>query len=140
MEELETELAELIEKSGRSQQDSLTDHNDYRALKWRIDNPNSRRYDDDIRRMKDLYNAFLLGKSIRNSQNKINAARKVAAAATTIATFNLANTSNVTNTSISTFASSQEAKLLLKKNSIYKSTVLYLRNIKLVLFCLFFQI
>ena len=92
-------LAELIKKSGRSQQDILTDHNDYRALKWRIDNPDSRRYDDDIRRMKDLYNTFLLGKSIRNSQNKINAACKVAVASAAAASATIA-TSNVTNTSI----------------------------------------
>ena len=36
--ELEKELAELIEKSGRSKQDIQTDYNVYQALKKRIDN------------------------------------------------------------------------------------------------------
>ena len=98
IEELVTEVKELIANSGRSKDDIHTDYIAYRALKKRIDNPS--RYDDDIWRMKELYNAYLLGMSIYNRQNKINAARKVAAAAATIATFNLANTSNVTNTLI----------------------------------------
>jgi hypothetical protein len=137
------ELEQFIVNTGQSKDNIHSDYNDYCALKKGIDNPDSLHDNDDIRRMKDLHNVFQMGMNIHNRQNKINAARKVAAAAAaaaTIATFNLANTSNVTNTSISTFASSQEATLLLKKNNIYKSTVLYLRNIKLVLFCLFFQI
>ena len=99
IEELETEVKELIANSGQSKDNIHTNYNDYRALKWRIDNPDSRRYDDDIWRMKDLYNAFLLGKSIRNSQNKINAACKVAVASATAASATIA-TSNVTNTLI----------------------------------------
>jgi hypothetical protein len=109
---LETELEQFIVNTGRSKDDIHTDYNAYCALKKRIDNPDSLHDDDDIQRMKDLYNAYLLGRSIRSRQNKINAARKVAAAAiaaaaaaATIATFNLANTSNVTNNSISTSAS-----------------------------------
>jgi hypothetical protein len=98
--ELETESEQLIANSGRSKVDIHSDYIAYRALKKRIDNPDSRRYDDDIRRMKDLHNDYLLGMTICNRQNKINATRKVAtAAATAIAT------SNVTNTSISTSAS-----------------------------------
>jgi hypothetical protein len=111
IEELETELEQFIVNTGRSKDDIYTDYNAYRALKWRIDNLDSLHDDDDIQRMKDLYNAYLLGMSIRNRQKKINATRKVAApavattasaaaaAAATIAT------SNVTNTSISTSAS-----------------------------------
>ena len=78
IDELEKELAELIEKSGRSKQDILMDHNDYQALKKRIDNNNSRHHDADIRRMKDLKDAYLLGVIIINRQKKIRAARKVA--------------------------------------------------------------
>ena len=91
IEELVTEVKELIANSGRSKDDIHTDYIAYRALKKRIDNPS--RYDDDIWRMKELYNAYLLGMSIYNRQNKINAARKVAAAAAaTIATSNVTNT------------------------------------------------
>jgi hypothetical protein len=39
IDELEKELAELIEKSGRSEQDIQRDYNDYQALKKRIDIP-----------------------------------------------------------------------------------------------------
>ncbi len=75
------EVKELIAKSGRSKDDILNDCNDYRTLKRKINNPNSCHDDDDVRRMKDLHDVFLLGKSIHNRQNKINATRKVAAAA-----------------------------------------------------------
>ena len=108
-------MEQFIVNTGRSKDDIHTDYNAYCALKKRIDNPDSLHDDDDIRRMKDLHNVFLMGMNIRNRQNKINAASKVsaaaaataaaAAAAATIATFNLANTSNVTNNSISTSAS-----------------------------------
>ena len=66
IEELEKELAELIDKSGQSKQDILMDFNAYRALKKRIDNSNSRKNDDDILRMKELKDAYLLGKIIIN--------------------------------------------------------------------------
>ncbi len=100
IEELETELEQLIANSGRSKVDIHSDYIAYRTLKKRIDDPDSRRYDDDIRLMKDLHDDYLLGMTICNRQNKINAARKgAAAAAAAIAT------SNVTNTSISTSAS-----------------------------------
>ena len=100
IEELETELEQLIANSGRSKDDIHTDYIAYQALKRRIDNPDSLHEDDDIRRMKDLHNVYLLGRSIRSRQNKINAAHKVAAAfAAAIAT------SNDMNTSISTSAS-----------------------------------
>ena len=66
--ELETELEELIANSGQSKDNIHNNGNAYRALKWRIDNPDSRRYDDDIRRMKDLHDCiywaslFVIGK------------------------------------------------------------------------------
>ncbi len=87
IEELEMELEQLIANSGQSEVDIRTNYNDYLALKKRIDNPDSRHYDDDVRRMKDLHNVYLLGLIIRKRQNKINAARKVptAIAATTAA-------------------------------------------------------
>jgi hypothetical protein len=107
IEELDTELEQLIANSGRSKVDICTDYNAYYALKKRIDNPNSCHDDDNIRRMKDLHDVYLLGVSIRNRQKKINAARKVAAAATTAATTAAAAiaTSNVMNTSTSSSAS-----------------------------------
>ncbi len=100
-------MEQFIVNTGRSKDDIHSDYIAYCALKWRIDNPDSRRYIDDIRRMKDLQDVYLLGVSIRNRQKKINAARKVAAAtatAVTTATAAIA-TSNVTNTSISSSAS-----------------------------------
>ncbi len=105
--ELETELEQLIANSGRSEVDIHTDYNAYYAQKKRIDSPDSCHDDDDIRRMKDLHNVYLLGVSIRNRQKKINAARKVAATTATAATTAAAAiaTSNVTNTSISSSAS-----------------------------------
>jgi hypothetical protein len=105
IEELEMEVKELIAKSGRSKDDILNNCNDYRTLKRKIDNPNSRHDDDDVRWMKDLHNVYLLGKTICNRQNKINAARKVAAAAAAIATTTAAATATVTNTFISTSVS-----------------------------------
>ncbi len=100
IEDLETELEQLIANSGQSEDNIQTDSNAYLALKWRIDNPNSCHDNDDIRRMKDLHDVYLLGHSIRRRQNKIHAACKVtsaaaaaAAAAAAIATSNIANTS-----------------------------------------------
>ena len=97
--ELETELEQLIVNSGRSKVDIRTDYNAYYALKKRIDNPNSCHDNDDIRRMKDLHDVYLLGMSICNRQKKINAARKVAAAVATAATTAAAAiaTSNIKN-------------------------------------------
>ena len=46
--------------TGRIKDDIHTDCNDYRALKKRIDNPDSRRYNDDIQRMKDVHYSYLL--------------------------------------------------------------------------------
>ncbi len=66
IEELKTELEQLIANSGRSEVDIHTDYNAYYALKKRIDNPDSCHDDDDIRRMKDLHDVDLLGMSIRN--------------------------------------------------------------------------
>jgi hypothetical protein len=107
IEELETELEQIIMNFGRSKDDIHSDYIAYRALKWGIDNPDSRHYNDNIRRMKDLHNVYLLGVSIRNRQKEINATRKVAATAATAATTAAAAiaTSNITNTSISSSAS-----------------------------------
>ncbi len=66
IEELEPELEQLIANSGRSEDDIHTNHNAYRTLKKRIDNPDSLNDDDDIRRMKDLHYSFQLGVSICN--------------------------------------------------------------------------
>ncbi len=100
-------MEQLIANSGRSEVDIRTDYNSCYALKKRIDYPDSCHDDDDIRRMKDLHDVYLLGVIICNRQKKINAARKVAAAAATAATTAAAAiaTSNVTNTSISSSAS-----------------------------------
>jgi hypothetical protein len=107
IEELETELEQLIANSGQSEVDIRTNYNAYYALKKRIDNPDSCHDNDNIQRMKDLHNVYLLGMSNRNRQKKINAARKVATAAATAATTAAAAiaTSNVTNTSILSSAS-----------------------------------
>jgi hypothetical protein len=106
--ELETELEQFIANTGRSKDDIHTKYNDYRALKKRIDNPNSRHDDDDIRRMKDLHHVHLMGMTVRNMQNKINASRKAAVALAAnrarLAVLDGA-TSNVTNTSISSSGS-----------------------------------
>ncbi len=66
IEEMETEVEELIAKSGWSKDDIHTDYNAYLALKKRIDNLNSCYDDDDIWRMKNLHNVFLLGMAIHN--------------------------------------------------------------------------
>jgi hypothetical protein len=107
IEELETELEQLIANSGRSKVDIHSDYIAYCTLKKRIDNSNSRRCNDDIRWMKDLHDDYLLGKTICNMQNKINAARKVASALATdcAAIPAFIATSNVMNTSISSSAS-----------------------------------
>jgi hypothetical protein len=111
--ELEMEVEELIANSGQSEDNIHTHYNAYLALKWRIDNLDSRHEDDDIWRMKDLHNVYLLGMSIRNRQKKINAARKVAAAAAPAAAAAAAAvaiaTSNVGNTSISSYATSVDS-------------------------------
>ena len=105
--ELETELEQFIVNTGRSKNNIHSNYIAYCALKKRINNPNSRHDDDDIRWKKDLHDDYLLGKTICNMQNKINAARKVASALAAdhaaIAAF--IATSNVTNTSISSSAS-----------------------------------
>ncbi len=74
-------MEEFIANSGRSEDDIDNDVNDYRALKRKIDNPDSRHDNDDIRWMKDLHDVYLLGMNLRNRQKKINATRKVASAA-----------------------------------------------------------
>jgi hypothetical protein len=48
IEELETEVKELIANSSRSEDDIHTDYNTYRALKKRIDNPDSCHYDEAL--------------------------------------------------------------------------------------------
>jgi hypothetical protein len=108
--DLEMELEHLIATSGQSEDNIHNDFNGYRALKRKIDNPDSRHDDDDIRRMKDLHNVFVLGMSIRNRQNKINAAHKVIATTTATATAAAAiATSNVANTSISSYATTADS-------------------------------
>ncbi len=100
---MEMELEQFIANTGQSEDDIHNNVNDYRALKRKIGNPSSRHDNDDIRRMKDSHNVYLLGKTICNRQHKINATRKVAAtttAAAAAATATIA-TSNVANTSIS---------------------------------------
>ncbi len=72
---METELEEFIANSGWSEDDIHNDVNDYHILKSKIDNPTSHHDNDDIRRMKDLHDVYLLGMNIRNRQKKINAAR-----------------------------------------------------------------
>ncbi len=101
-------MEEFIANSGQSKDDIHNDVNDYRALKRKIDNPDSRHDNDDIGRMKDLHDVYLLGMNLRFRQNKINATRKVAsataaasAAATAIATLNVANTSIISSYAIS---------------------------------------
>jgi hypothetical protein len=96
------ELEEIIANSCQSKDDIHNDVNAYCALKRKIDNPNSCHDNDDIWRMKDLHNVYLLGMNIRIRQKKINAACKVVSAATaaaTAATTAIA-TSNIANTSI----------------------------------------
>ncbi len=95
------ELKEFIANSGQREDNIHNDVNDYCALKRKIDNPDSRHDNDDIWRMKDLHNVYLLGMNICNWQKKINAARKVASAAAAASTAAAAiATSNAANTSI----------------------------------------
>ena len=54
LEELKKNFAELIENSGRSKQDILSDYNEFRALKKRINNPRSRHDDIDVQRKEQL--------------------------------------------------------------------------------------
>jgi hypothetical protein len=106
--ELVMELEQFIVNTGRSKNYIHSGYIAYCALKKRIDIPNSRHDDDDIWRMKDLHDDYLLGKTICNMQNnKINAACKVASAlaADRAAIAAFIATSNVTNTSISSSAS-----------------------------------
>ncbi len=130
--ELETELEQFIVNSGQREVDIHSDYIAYHALKKRIDNPDSCRYNDDIRRMKDLHYSFQLGVSIRNRQNKINAARKVAAATATAATTATAAiaTSKVMNTSISSSASTlikqNHGQLWVDPSSIIRSFYFYI--------------
>jgi hypothetical protein len=124
IEEMETVVEELIAKSFRSEDDFHTDYKAYLALKKRIDNPDSCHDDDDIQRMKDLHNVFLLGMAIHNRKSKIYAARKVAAAGATAATAAAAiATSNVANTSIFSYATSagSSASTLINRNEITAS-------------------
>jgi hypothetical protein len=127
IEELETELEEFIANSDKSEDNIHNDVNDYRALKRKIDNPDSCQDNDEIRRMKDLHNVYLLGMNIRNRQKKINAARKVTSAAATAAASAAATaiaTSNVANTStISSYATSADssASTLINHNEITAS-------------------
>jgi hypothetical protein len=107
--ELEMELEELITNSGQSKDNIHNNVNAYPALNWMIDNSDSCHDDDDIRWMQDLHNVFLLGKSIHNRQQKINAARKAAAAATATTTAAAIATSNIANTSISSYATSADS-------------------------------
>ncbi len=101
---METELEQFIVNTGQSEYNIHNDVNEYCATKRKIGNPNSRHDNDDIQRMKDLHNVYLLGKTICNRQQKINAARKIATAtaAAAAATATIA-TSNVANTSISSY-------------------------------------
>jgi hypothetical protein len=122
--EMEMDVEELIAKSGQSEDDIHTNYNAYLALKKRIDNLKSCHDDDDIRRMKDLHNVFLLGMAIHNGKNKINAAHKVAAATAAAGTAAAAiATSNVANTSISSYATSADssASTLINRNEITAS-------------------
>jgi hypothetical protein len=108
--EMETEVEELIAKSGRREDDIHTNYNAYLALKKRIDNPDSCHDNDDIWQMKDLHNVFLLGMAIHNRKIKINAARKVAAAAAAAATAaDAIATSNIANISIPSYATSADS-------------------------------
>ncbi len=94
-------MEEFIANSSQSEEDIHNDVNDYRALKRKIDNPDSRHDNDDIRRMKDLHDVYLLGMNLCNRQKKINAAGKVTSAAPAASTAAAAiATSNVANTSI----------------------------------------
>jgi hypothetical protein len=121
--EMKMELEQFITNTGQSEGDIHNNVNDYCALKRKIGNPNSRHDDDDIWRMKDLQNVYLLGKTICNRQQKIHAARKVAAAAAAAAATATIATSSVANTSISSYATSVDssASTLINGNKITAS-------------------
>jgi hypothetical protein len=106
IEELEKEVAELITKSGRCEQDIFTDFKAYRAVKKRINNPGTFHDNEDLQKMTDLYSAFLLCQSIIHKQKKIQAARKAAAAN---ASATSVTASNVVNTSISSVAAAADS-------------------------------
>ncbi len=74
-------MEEFIANSGQREDNIHNYVNDYRALKRKIDNPDSCHDNDDIWRLKDLQDVYLLGMNIRNRQKNINAARKIASAA-----------------------------------------------------------
>ena len=71
IEELEKEVAEVITKLGRCEQDILTDFKAYRAVKKRINNPGTLHDNEDVQKMPDLHSSFLLCQSITNKQKKI---------------------------------------------------------------------
>jgi hypothetical protein len=114
------ELEQLIANSGRRKDNIHNDYIAYCALERKIDYPDSHHNNDDIRRMNDLNDFFLLGMAICRKQNKINAAHKVAAVATAAAATAAAAaaiaTSNVANTSIPSSAST-----LINRNKITAS-------------------
>jgi hypothetical protein len=121
--EMKTELEQFIAITGQSEGNIHNDVNDYCALKRKIGNCNSSHDDDDIWWMKDLHNVYLLGKTICNRQQKINATRKVAAAAAAAAATTTIATSSVANTSISSYATSVDssASTLINGNKITAS-------------------
>ena len=88
------------------------DHNDYQALKKRIDNNNPRHHDADIWRMKDLKDAYLLGVIIINRQKKIRAARKVATTAVAAANAATAAIPVATATSVDSSMSTSTSTLI----------------------------
>jgi len=104
IEELEKEVAELIAKSGRCEEDIFTDFKDYCALNKRSNTHGSILNNRDILRKKYLHSAFLLCQSIINKRKKIQAARKAVAANVSAASATSAAASNVVNTSISSAA------------------------------------
>ena len=70
IEEMEMEVAELIAKSGRCEQDIFTDFNAYRAVKWRISDSGTLHDNEDLQKMTNLHSAFLLCQSIINKRKK----------------------------------------------------------------------
>ena len=55
IEELEMEVAELIAKSGRREQDILADFKAYRAVKWRISDYGTLHDNEDLQKIMDLF-------------------------------------------------------------------------------------
>jgi hypothetical protein len=70
IEMLEMELAKFIVNTGRTEQDIKTDYMDYHALQNKSKS-GSLLNDYDIRRMKELYNPYLLGMAFVNKQKLI---------------------------------------------------------------------